>query len=368
MIKRDWPILFRKFDLRRSLEGLIQSISETVREIPEAEFETRTDDFLAATVASKKVVSPIRLMEDRIEVSRADVQVDVSHDPNRHFFEPGPHYVDGLELTFHVPFEGEKELFFAAPDRTTSVYPRAFVDTGELRFPYDSANRAVEPVKKQFEKDLQDLKTWLTWVNAQVEDHNARLEPAVHRAVVARRAEIAKTKADVADLGFPVRGEEAGGQEAPDPEQLPARRAERRAREGRQYDVALSFAGEDREYVEAVASKLDELEVKVFYDRFEEVELWGKDLAEHLGKVYSEDSHFVVMFASRYYAEKAWPNHERRFALSRNFTGDADRILPVRMDDTAIPGLPDTIAYLDARVVSAEKLGELIRQKLDLEI
>ena len=46
----------------------------------------------------------------------------------------------------------------------------------------------------------------------------------------------------------------------------------------REYDVALSFAGEDREYVEAVASALQQAGVKVFYDQYEEVELWGKNL------------------------------------------------------------------------------------------
>ena len=48
------------------------------------------------------------------------------------------------------------------------------------------------------------------------------------------------------------------------------------------YDVALSFAGEDRAYVEEVAQTLRTLGVSVFYDKFEEAELWGKDLKSHL--------------------------------------------------------------------------------------
>jgi len=48
------------------------------------------------------------------------------------------------------------------------------------------------------------------------------------------------------------------------------------------YDVALSFAGEDREYVEIVADILHELGVKVFYDKYEEADLWGRDLYTHL--------------------------------------------------------------------------------------
>jgi hypothetical protein len=62
--------------------------------------------------------------------------------------------------------------------------------------------------------------------------------------------------------------------------------AEASAMPANMYDVALSFAGEDREYVEAVAEYLVGAGVTVFYDRYEEVSLWGKDLAEYLETVY----------------------------------------------------------------------------------
>ena len=109
------------------------------------------------------------------------------------------------------------------------------------------------------------------------------------------------------------------------------------------------------------------LGVTVFYDRFEQVNLWGKDVADHLGQVYGKDSRFVVIFASRHYAAKAWPNHEKAFALGRHLKGDAGRILPVRFDETEIPGLPPTIAHLDLRVLTPPQLAELIRQKVDIE-
>ncbi|RGL79661.1 TIR domain-containing protein [Eggerthella lenta] len=44
------------------------------------------------------------------------------------------------------------------------------------------------------------------------------------------------------------------------------------------YDVALSFAGEDRQVVEEIALMLVESGVRVFYDEFEQDILWGKDL------------------------------------------------------------------------------------------
>jgi hypothetical protein len=130
------------------------------------------------------------------------------------------------------------------------------------------------------------------------------------------------------------------------------------------YDVALSFAGEDRAYVEQVAEQLRQLGVNVFYDRFEEVGLWGTDLTEHLGRIYGSAARFVVLFLSQAYAAKAWPRHEKQFALGREMSTGAGRILPVRFDDTEIPGVPPTLGYLDLRHLTPTKLAELIRQKV----
>lgn len=203
-------------------------------------------------------------------------------------------------------------------------------------------------------------------VNDQVNEFNNQLEATVRSSIVTRRAQLSKTKSDLASLRFPVRSSSSASQSLPLPgSDLQARRAAKRAAARRKFDVALSFAGEDRTFVDQVAEGLKAADISVFYDGFETVDLWGKDLAEHLGRVYSEDSHFVVMFASRHYADKAWPTHERQHALSRALKGDKERILPVRLDDTDIPGLPATIGYLDARVLTPVKLVELIRQKLD---
>ena len=53
-----------------------------------------------------------------------------------------------------------------------------------------------------------------------------------------------------------------------------------------EYDVALSFAGEQRDYVEKVSEELTALKVKHFYDNNEKVNLWGKNLAQFLDSVY----------------------------------------------------------------------------------
>ncbi len=133
---------------------------------------------------------------------------------------------------------------------------------------------------------------------------------------------------------------------------------------GHSYEVVLSFAGEDREYVEKVSAFLKANGVKFFYDKYEEVSLWGKDLAEHLDKVYRGSARYCVMFISKHYAEKVWTNHERKSALARAIEEKEEYILPVRFDDTEIPGVRPTLGYIKLDNIAPEKLGELILQKL----
>jgi hypothetical protein len=117
----------------------------------------------------------------------------------------------------------------------------------------------------------------------------------------------------------------------------------------RKYDIALSFAGEQRDYVEEVASGLLHRGIRVFYDRYEEADLWGKDLYEHLHTVYSEKADYCVIFASEDYALKLWATHERRSAQERAFEENREYILPARFDDTKIPGIRETVGYIDLR-------------------
>jgi hypothetical protein len=83
------------------------------------------------------------------------------------------------------------------------------------------------------------------------------------------------------------------------------------------YDVCLSFAGEQRTFVEGVATRLREQQVRVFYDAFERARLWGRDLYEHLDYVYRQAASYCVIFVSSDYAQKAWTRHEGRSAFAR---------------------------------------------------
>ena len=128
--------------------------------------------------------------------------------------------------------------------------------------------------------------------------------------------------------------------------------------------MALSFAGEQRDYVEQVATGLKNAGVSVFYDTFQRADLWGKNLVDHLAGVYQKGSRYVVMFISKEYVAKAWTTHERQHAQARALLAKEEYILPARFDDTDVPGMTNTVGHVDLRQTTPAELVTLIRAKV----
>jgi len=131
-----------------------------------------------------------------------------------------------------------------------------------------------------------------------------------------------------------------------------------------EFDVALSFAGEDRAYVHEIAKRLRAHDVEVFYDEYAAVDTWGADLYELLDEIYRKKARFVIAFISANYVRKPWPKHERRSALARALTELEPYFLPVRLDDSELLGLRPTVGYVDARSTTPDQLVQLILKKL----
>jgi hypothetical protein len=138
-------------------------------------------------------------------------------------------------------------------------------------------------------------------------------------------------------------------------------------RDKQEYDVALSFAGEDREYADLLARILKDADVSVFYDLFETASLWGKDLFQHFAEIYKSKARFCVVFVSKHYKQTKWTIHELQNAQARLFTERSEYILPIRLDDTELPGLNETIGYIDLHKTGLAAVAEALLEKLGVE-
>ena len=114
------------------------------------------------------------------------------------------------------------------------------------------------------------------------------------------------------------------------------------------YDLALSFAGENRTVADHVANEVRAAGYKVFYDLFETTELWGADLSRELPYKYMM-SKYCLMLISQAYLDKMWTTLERQAIISVFLKNRGENyLLPVFLDGAYgdVPGLSELTAYL----------------------
>lgn len=167
----------------------------------------------------------------------------------------------------------------------------------------------------------------------------------------------------LSDPDIPVRRELCGARwailwhDAPAPDTAGAHR----------YDVCISFAGIDRSIAEriAIALRSGEMQRRVFYDEFEKTRLWGQELFDYLHTVYSRDSRFCVILFSHAYRKRAWTRHELRAAQTRLLTERESYILPVALDEGAVPEPFAQIGYWAFSPGDEEQIAEATEQKIN---
>lgn len=137
-----------------------------------------------------------------------------------------------------------------------------------------------------------------------------------------------------------------------------------------EYDVALSFAGEDRAFVEECAEILRSLNINVFCDNYEKDTLLGKNLYSYLADIYQNRAHFAVVFVSKSYKAKRWTHHELEYITARKFQQDEEYLLPIKLDETELDEIPLTTGYLkgDTPLNVAITVAKKVNPKVDIEL
>lgn len=137
------------------------------------------------------------------------------------------------------------------------------------------------------------------------------------------------------------------------------------SRKGSKYDVVLSFAEEDRAFVDRVAGHLRAYDIRFFYDDDKRIETWGVCLDEYLDKVYRTEATYCVLFISEPYKNKRWTKFERLRAQARSFYEHGPYLLPFKLDATEIEEIPGTIAYLSVDRYDEQQLAQAIIDKFE---
>lgn len=130
------------------------------------------------------------------------------------------------------------------------------------------------------------------------------------------------------------------------------------------FDVLLSFSGTEREYARAIHDIAVANGLRIFLDEEFQHEIWGKNLVEYLDHTYRERGGYVLVLISAAYRERAFTRVERRAAFDRMIREKSEYLLPVKLDDTWIDGLPTSTAHLDLRTHGVLGVCETLVRKI----
>jgi small GTP-binding protein len=151
-------------------------------------------------------------------------------------------------------------------------------------------------------------------------------------------------------------------------EQMLSRTEKRTSETKKRFEIALSFPSEHRDFVKTVAdilaTQLDR--ERVFYDAYHEGELARPDLDTYLQEIYHDQAELVVVFLCAEYEQKEWCGLEWRAVRDLLKQKKTAEIMPVRLDDTHIPGLFSIDGYINAKDHEPAELADLIVQRLRL--
>jgi small GTP-binding protein len=136
----------------------------------------------------------------------------------------------------------------------------------------------------------------------------------------------------------------------------------------KRFRIALSFAGEKRDFVEKVASLLAAKfgEDAILYDKFHEAEFARYNLGIYLPKLYSAESELIVPVLCKDYDHKRWTGWEWIHIYSLLTKQDGHRVMPCRFDNADADGLTPASGFIELDQKTPEQAAKLILERLAL--
>lgn len=110
--------------------------------------------------------------------------------------------------------------------------------------------------------------------------------------------------------------------------------------ENHEFDIAISFAGENRALAKHLAEQFATLDIPVFYDENFEANYLGMAWSKEFTRIFGSASRYVVCLLDKHHHEKIWPTFEREVFLPRVVKGE---VIPIYLDDTPIRGIPSDV-------------------------
>lgn len=208
-MRTEGDLLFNDNDLHAVLKVHLKKMDQEIDAIEGNQLLNTSITDLCDYFEEKYWINSLNLLEDHVTIDQKEIPVDVSGDRRRDIRDRSrPFNIPGTEVTYFVPFEGDAELFKCCPSAFTSAPPRAQIRQQELIFKYLVTEHDEEAIRKQFQRDLNEVKRYLGWIERDVQGTNEIVRSNALQRIEWRREKLLKDQGLAAKLGYPLRRRE----------------------------------------------------------------------------------------------------------------------------------------------------------------
>lgn len=133
-----------------------------------------------------------------------------------------------------------------------------------------------------------------------------------------------------------------------------------------EHDIAISFAGEDKDLAEQIKIGLSARGVSVFFAPSSQAQLLGEPLEDVFAQKYGPSSRYVIVLVTENYSSKDWPRYELSIARDEEKERDEAFILPLLLSDKRMVQIPPYKGHLDLRQMEVEEVIDILVEKVQL--
>lgn len=131
------------------------------------------------------------------------------------------------------------------------------------------------------------------------------------------------------------------------------------------YDVAISFAEEDKAIAEQIALSLKKVNLVPYFYEFESAENWGENIFNVIINRYREQARFALILISQYYVRKKWASIELQIIQAVSQREGKNYLIPLRIDHTPVPELSSNTLF-EMWNNDADQIAAMLKQKVDI--
>lgn len=205
-IDKSKGLLFVTHVLDHSMRLTLQKMRQEVEGLDENRLLNTPPEDLKRYLVEKYGITPITLQRDQWYADHEDVPVDVRHDPMRWIDDRSrPVMVAGERVEIRIPFEGERELFYAKANTYSVNPPRAVIEKNEVVLRYDTPADQPRDIRALVEQTLKEIEQHLGWQRPMINAHNQNLPAAAEQSIHQRRERLLAQSQRAEALGIPIR-------------------------------------------------------------------------------------------------------------------------------------------------------------------